>query len=957
MRNCLFNKFSLYILLILTVFLSPPAYSQEIRQVVKIIYSNPSVIPALSNRGLDIWEAHPTYFIVYVTPNELKSLQTDGYSTEILFHSGDEYLRSLPHYKLGALETSGAYHSYAETTADLFSYARTYPGIATTFSIGTSIQGRPMVVMKISAQPQLDNGTPRVLLMGCHHAREWISVEVPLFFAKSLLERYTTDSSVHYLINHSQIYVLPIVNPDGLYYSMFSTGDTWRLWRKNRRNNGDGSYGVDLNRNYDFHWGEAGTSHFPDDLTYCGTSAFSEPETQSIRDFTLRNPLTGAISFHSYGQDILYPWSYTDSVITPYDDVFYGLGSVLQKRISTVAGSAAYDYYQSSLLYPVGGDGGDWLYTSQSCFSFSIELRPLSESAGGFVLPENQIQPTCDEMRPAIQSYINWCIAQRDFRLPGIKLFSGQSKDSVLRLSDYISFASTQNYSMRINFLGRSTLNADTLNVQAYATATAGWNNYQVAGDYGIITSYNPLKYSSYKIQKLPMLGMTSNSTIDIVLSKYVSDSSGIHLPPSFGFASAIAYNHSALNVQWMNNSVLRIIALSNFTTPGTIQITAAAVASPPYGSDYDREIIHVYPNLFSLNSFANRSSINHWFSQLPANSTPPPSVSWLVSATDLGGQTENNVVCFSFTSVLQGIKATPEYTSHLPYRAGEWYVARMKIFSDTSGNRLQSLLYHFNGRIPDDSHIDIAANILFGTPTTWNWIEMPLYAMESGWGYPQFHLIASQDTGTIYLQSVQILKAVPQLYQAGRGNKSLNYPYRHFNSLAQLAMGWSTTQPYGEGVTKIPTLSIDPLGALLLDYSNATTGTGEMGIKLTAYNNQPGTVYTPTSFPDSEIGLTATVRKSSGDFNNYASIFMMACYGVPTNGQFVFTNPPGQLIAMGEFGRINNGPHYLAGTGRNPYHQFQFASKSSLKGILAIENVDFQSDNDTPYLGDASLF
>ena len=957
MKKSLSAGFISCVLLILSALLCNPVYSETIRQVVKITYPNPSGLQSLSQRGLDIWESHPTYSIVYVTDAELKTLQSDGFTAEVLYASGDEYLRSLPHYKFGVAETSGAYHSYAETTAELFSYARTYPGIATTFSIGNSIEGRPMIMMKISAQPQRDNGTPRILLMGCHHAREWISVEVPLSFASSLLQRYNTDSSAHNLVNHAQIYVLPIVNPDGLYYSMLSTGTNWRLWRKNRRNNGDGSYGVDLNRNYSFHWGEAGTSSYPDDLTYCGVSAFSEPETQTVRDFTMRNPMTGAISFHSYGQVILYPWSFSESIVTPYNNVFYGLGSVIQNRISSVPGSETYFYYQSSLLYPVGGDAGDWLYSSQSCFSMSIELRPISETGGGFVLPENQIQPTCNETRPAIQSYINWCIAQRDFQLPGIKLFNGQGKDSVFQLSDYVSFASTQNYSMLTNFLGRSALSKDTLNIQAYSTATAGWNNFQVTGDYGIITSYNPLKYSTYKIQKLPVLGMTSNSTIDIVLSKYVTDSSGTHLPPSFGNASSITYIHPALNVQWMNSSVLRIVTLSNFTTPGTIQITAATVANPPFGSDYDREIIQVYPNLFSLNSFTNSSSINHWYVQIPANTIQLPAIHWLSSATDLSGKTENNVLSFSFTSVQQGFKATPEYASHLAYRAGEWYIARIKVFSSKTGNRLQSLLYHYNGRIPDDAHIDIAANIFFGTPTTWSWLEMPLYAMESGWGYPQIHFIASQDTGTVYLKEVQVLKAVPRLYQIGRGNKSLRYPYRNFNSLAQLAMGWSTTQAYGEGVTKIPTLGIDTLGALILDYSNATTGTGEMGIKLTAYNNQPGTIYTPASLPDSDIGLTATVRTSSGVFNNYASILMLACYGVPTSGQAIFTNPPGQLIAMGEFGRINNGPHYLAGIGRNPYHQFQFATKSTLKGSLVIENIDFQRDNDSPYLGDASLF
>src|SRR5829696_7337694 len=175
------------------------------------------------------------------------------------------------------------------------------------------------------AQPRepADPGTPnrrtgvrKLLFMGCHHAREWLAVKVPFLLARELIER-ADEAPIAGWLGKGESWIAPMVNPDG---HAFCRGHN-RLWRKNRRPNPDGSFGVDPNRNYGYMWGVLNTSsHVPSDDTYIGPRAFSEPETRAIRDLVAAEKFAGLITYHSYSQLILYPWGYTvDEIVDPVD--------------------------------------------------------------------------------------------------------------------------------------------------------------------------------------------------------------------------------------------------------------------------------------------------------------------------------------------------------------------------------------------------------------------------------------------------------------------------------------------------------------------------------------------------------------------------------------------------------------------------------------------------------------
>ena len=158
---------------------------------------------------------------------------------------------------------------------DLRRLADEHPEIAELHRIGRSVEGRPLWALRIGERR---DSTRKVAFLGCHHAREWISVEVPYLLAEHLLQKASTDP-VQTWLQQGEVWVAPMVNPDGHEHTRTEN----RLWRKNRRRNPDGSIGVDPNRNYGYMWGMldiSTSSHVPSDETYVGPRAFSEPETR-----------------------------------------------------------------------------------------------------------------------------------------------------------------------------------------------------------------------------------------------------------------------------------------------------------------------------------------------------------------------------------------------------------------------------------------------------------------------------------------------------------------------------------------------------------------------------------------------------------------------------------------------------------------------------------------------------
>ncbi|CAI8026890.1 Mast cell carboxypeptidase A [Geodia barretti] len=227
-----------------------------------------------------------------------------------------------------------AYHPYDDIVAWYQTLGKNYSGLVKYVeSIGMSVEGRniPAVhITNILADPI------NTVYFQCQlHAREWISAAVCMNIATYLCENYGKDEQVTKLLDSLQFVFVPIANPDGYEY-------TWtvdRLWRKNRRvNPGSSCMGVDLNRNYNDHWDEGGSSGSPCSQVYHGSFPASEPETQTTQAyFGAQNGVIAAVDWHAYSQLILRPYGYTMKP-SPNEEQLSAIGANMSQAIYSVHG-------------------------------------------------------------------------------------------------------------------------------------------------------------------------------------------------------------------------------------------------------------------------------------------------------------------------------------------------------------------------------------------------------------------------------------------------------------------------------------------------------------------------------------------------------------------------------------------------------------------------------------------
>jgi len=263
-----------------------------------------------------------------------------------------------------------AYHNFKETTDLLKALAAKNPDVASLMSIGKTIEGRDIWCLRInsSAKGAKASAKPGALFIGNHHAREHLSNEVPLLFAVWLMDNRATAGVKKY-IDTLDIYIIPMLNPDGAEYDIKTGSYKWQ--RKNMRVNSDKSIGVDLNRNYDSWFGGEGTSHYPSADTYCGPSAFSEPESMAIKKFVeARKNLKTLNSYHSYASTILYPYGGSNDEVPDAKDQKAFVNMAKQMGLLT-----GYDPQKSSEMYVATGDTCDWAYDVGKIFAFTTELE------------------------------------------------------------------------------------------------------------------------------------------------------------------------------------------------------------------------------------------------------------------------------------------------------------------------------------------------------------------------------------------------------------------------------------------------------------------------------------------------------------------------------------------------------------------------------------------------------
>lgn len=268
-------------------------------------------------------------------------------------------------------------------------------GILSMETIGESFEGRNIYSFRFGIDSSSPNPDKQdIFLIGLQHAREWTTFKIILQLASYLNNNYEVDERIKNLYNNCELILIPFLNPDGFEY----TRTTDSLWRKNRRENSDGTVGVDLNRNYDFEFYSENRITDTSSEQYSGDEPFSEPETQALRELLSQSEAGGLIDFHAHWQMIFYPWAYTKDK-SDDDDLFQMISLFFKESIYSYY-NEEYGYGQPSnyIGYSVGGSLIDYTYAIYDIPSFAIELRPKSNIENGFYISDEEIEQNFNEI-------------------------------------------------------------------------------------------------------------------------------------------------------------------------------------------------------------------------------------------------------------------------------------------------------------------------------------------------------------------------------------------------------------------------------------------------------------------------------------------------------------------------------------------------------------------------------
>ncbi len=377
------------------------------KMVVRFNEPNLQIVREFRNDQHDVASYRPgEYLDIVVTESFYNELKARG--LDISITQTEAQLKE----NLQSTRELDGYQTHAEINGQMLLYSYLYPDICELHVLGDTWgktyyeagndnyydYDQEIWGLKLSDNVSEEEDEPCVYYFGAHHAREPISAEMTMTILDHLLSNYGTDPEITESINSTQIWFIPVVNPNG-HKIVTDELDVW--WRKNIRDNNEngmldeedyGDYldGVDPNRNYGFEWGLVGASDLWESQTYHGPGPISEPENQVVAELIGAHHFIAGISYHTHGEWVLFPYGYSDGVMAPDHDALQELAVAMAEQIP----SQDYGYYTPAEawgLYPCMGTLDDYAYGVRGIFSYTIEM------ATQFIPPAANVPLICED--------------------------------------------------------------------------------------------------------------------------------------------------------------------------------------------------------------------------------------------------------------------------------------------------------------------------------------------------------------------------------------------------------------------------------------------------------------------------------------------------------------------------------------------------------------------------------
>ena len=382
--------------------------TQPVYSLVEVQLAHEAELEGLLLHGFDVTNVSSdnTRVTIVAMKHELQRLSEHGYSFELIHKDLTAYLQTrLLTPKEASLQIGqgslGGFFNYDEIVAFIDSMHAEYPHIMSEpMVIGQTYQKRDILAYTISSGARDGEDLPRTLITGMHHSNEPMSFIAPLYFTQWLLENYGEDQLATYMVERREIWFVPVVNVDGYIHNENVAPNGGGLWRKNMRdNNESGEFnhyydGVDLNRNYGYGWGfnDTGSQSHPGSPIYRGTHAFSESESQAIRDLCINQGFRTALNFHSFSNLLIHPTE-PDGYLFPDMDIFMEYMHDMTKDNGYVFGHS-----MQTVEYMVNGDHDSWMYGEQTEKDKIIAFTPeVGNFTDFFWPPTHRIIPLAQE--------------------------------------------------------------------------------------------------------------------------------------------------------------------------------------------------------------------------------------------------------------------------------------------------------------------------------------------------------------------------------------------------------------------------------------------------------------------------------------------------------------------------------------------------------------------------------
>ncbi|MCS7250077.1 MAG: DUF2817 domain-containing protein [candidate division WOR-3 bacterium] len=309
-------------------------------KLVEVKIFNYEDISKISEEGFTIINRQDNSLFILTDEKGISRLKNLGYFLQVIY---EDYQKEMEKYNL-------QYPSFQEVLYQLDSLARNFRGITKLETFGFS-GNYPIVGIKITDNPLIEEEEPEIKITGCHHGNEKISTVICLYYIKRLLSEYNENPLINYLINNREIWIIPILNSYG-----------YVLNRRYNHNN------VDLNRDYGYMWAGSGNSPSP----------FSQNETKIMRELSANNNFLFSYDYHSAASYVNYLWdfhpkdppdsNYIIYLSQRYADSTYGSSTT---RLMPING---YDWYE------VRGSSQDYLFGVFGTLAWTIETQqPASQ--------------------------------------------------------------------------------------------------------------------------------------------------------------------------------------------------------------------------------------------------------------------------------------------------------------------------------------------------------------------------------------------------------------------------------------------------------------------------------------------------------------------------------------------------------------------------------------------------